>query len=101
MIKKRVLVEAQNDNFELWIPNIEDLLKGVKKMQEFNRVKSIRVGAGITQEKMAAELGMSVKTYKAKEDGVSDWKLTEANKFVDVVNNTTGGNYNIKDIFLD
>ena len=33
MIKKRVLVEAQNGNFELWIPNIEDLLKGVKGMQ--------------------------------------------------------------------
>lgn len=100
MIKKRVLVEAQNGNFELWIPNIEDLLKGVKGMQEFNRVKSFRVGAGLTLKQMADALGMSRPTYKAKEDGTSDWKLSEMNKFADVVNQATGCTYNAKDIFF-
>ena len=39
MIKKKVLVEAQNGNFELWIPNIEDLLK---IFNEFNFNKYIQ-----------------------------------------------------------
>ena len=35
----------------------------------------------LTQEQMAEALGMSIPTYKAKEDGKSDWKLSEMNKF--------------------
>lgn len=69
-------------------------------MQEFNKVKSIRVGAGITQEQMAKSLGLSIPTYKAKEDGKSDWKLSEMNKFTDTVNEATGCNYSTKDLFF-
>ncbi len=69
-------------------------------MQEFNKVKSIRVGAGITQEQMADALGISIPTYKAKEDGKSDWKLSEMNKFTDAVNEATGGSYSTKDLFF-
>ena len=69
-------------------------------MQEFNRVKSIRVGAGITQEQMANALGISIPTYKAKEDGKSDWKLSEMNKFTEAVNEATGCTYSTKDIFF-
>lgn len=100
MIKKKIIVEAQNDTFELWIPYVEDLLKGVEQMQEFNRVKSFRVGAGLTLKQMAEALGISVPTYMAKEEGTSDWKLTEINKFVDAVNAATGREYNAKDIFF-
>ena len=49
---------------------------------------------------MADALGMSRPTYKAKEDGTSDWKLSEMQKFADVVNQATGCNYNAKDIFF-
>lgn len=69
-------------------------------MQEFNRVKSIRVGAGLTQDQIAEALGMSTRTYKSREDGSSDWKLQEMNKFIEIINNATGFNYNAKDIFF-
>lgn len=100
MIKKRVLVEAQNGNFELWIPNIEEALKGGITMQEFNKVKSFRVGAGLTQPQMADALGMSIPTYVNRENGIGDWRLSEMQKFADVVNQATGGNYSVKDIFF-
>lgn len=100
MIKRRVLVEAQNGSFELWIPSIEEELEGGNIVQEFNRVKSVRVLTGLTQEQMADALGMSTKTYRDKENGSADWKLQEMNKFVEVVNKTTGQNYNAKDLFF-
>ena len=100
MIKKRVLVEAQNGNFELWIPNIEEELRGGIIVQEFNRVKSFRVGAGLTQEQMADALGMSKPTYVNRENGIGDWKLSEMQKFAETVSLATGTNYNVKDIFF-
>lgn len=100
MIKKKIIVEAQNDTFELWIPYVEDLLKGVKKMQEFNRVKSIRVGAGLTQDQMAKELGLATRTYQYKENGTADWKLSEMTKFAEIISQATGREYSVKDIFF-
>lgn len=69
-------------------------------MQEFNRIKSFRVGAGVSQSQMAKALGMTIPTYKSREDGSSDWKLSEMNKFVEVVNENTGRTYSVKDIFF-
>ena len=69
-------------------------------MQEFNKVKSIRVGAGITQDQIAKVLGISKNTYNAKENGASDWKLSEMNAFTDAINNATGQSYSVKDIFF-
>lgn len=100
MIKKRVLVEAQNGSFELWIPNIEDELKGGIAMQEFNRVKSIRVGAGLTQPQMAEALGISTPTYINRENGIGDWRLSEMQKFAEVISQATGREYSVKDIFF-
>lgn len=69
-------------------------------MQEFNRIKSVRVGAGLTQPQMAEALGMSVPTYVNRENGIGDWKLSEMQKFIEVVNKASGMNYNAKDIFF-
>jgi DNA-binding XRE family transcriptional regulator len=74
--------------------------EGGHNMQEFNKVKSIRVGAGITQDQMAKVLGISVPTYLSRENGVSDWRLTEMNTFTETINNATGKNYSVKDIFF-
>lgn len=100
MIKKKVTVQGKKCNFELWIPSIEEELKGGIKMQEFNKVKAFRVGAGLTQDQMADALGVSRRTYQAKEDGSSEWKTSEMAKFVEVVNAATGSNYSVKDIFF-
>lgn len=99
MIKKKVLVQG-NTTFELWIPNIEEELKGGITVQEFNRVKSIRVGAGLTQGQMADALGMSVPTYVNRENGIGDWKLSEMTKFAEVISQSTGREYSVKDIFF-
>lgn len=100
MIKKKVTVQGKKCNFELWIPSIEEELKGGIKMQEFNKIKSIRVGSGLTQPQMAEALGMSIPTYVNRENGIGDWRLSEMTKFVEVVNAATGSNYSVKDIFF-
>ena len=69
-------------------------------MQDFNKIKSARVGAGITQEQMAECLKISRQNYIAKENGNIEFKLKEANKFVKKVNKETGNNYKIEDIFF-
>ena len=69
-------------------------------MQEFNKIKSFRTGAGITQDQMAEALGISKQTYTTRENGTSDWKLSEMNAFTDTVNKATGQNYSVKDIFF-
>lgn len=69
-------------------------------MQEFNKVKSIRVGAGITQDQMAATLGISKPTYISRENNPDDWKLSEMNAFTEAINKATGQNYSVKDIFF-
>ena len=85
---------------EIWTPNVEEILKGGISMQEFNKVKSIRVGAGITQDQMAAALGISKPTYISRENNLDEWKLSEMNAFIDVINKATGQNYSVKDIFF-
>lgn len=85
---------------EIWTPNVEEILKGGKPMENFNKIKSLRVGAGITQDQMAKALGMSVPTYKLREDNRTDWKLSEMNAFADAINEATGQNYSVKDIFF-
>lgn len=69
-------------------------------MQEFNKIKSVRVGAGITQNQMADILGISRQCYILKENGTKEFKLKEANVFVETVNKETGKYYTIKDIFF-
>ena len=101
-MKKKVIVEGPHSKFELWVPDIETALnkEGGSKMQEFNKVKSFRVGAGITLEQMADALGISKPTYMARENGTSDFKLTEMNTFTETINKATGQNYSVKDIFF-
>lgn len=100
MIKKKVVVQAKKCNFELWIPSIEEELKGGITVQEFNRIKSFRVGSGLTQAQMAEALNMSTPTYVNRENGIGDWKMSEMNKFVETVNKATGREYSVKDIFF-
>lgn len=69
-------------------------------MQDFNKIKSVRVGAGITQDQMADILGISRQSYILKENGTKEFKLKEANVFVETVNKETGKHYTIKDIFF-
>lgn len=85
---------------EIWTPNIEELLKGGKPMQDFNRIKSLRVGAGITSDVMAEKLGMSKPTYISRESNRGDWKLSEMETFTKVINEATGENYSVQDIFF-
>lgn len=40
-------------------------------------VKSIRINAGLTQEDVANELGISVRSYSDKENGKSRWLWDE------------------------
>lgn len=93
-------VIANNSTFELFIPSLEEALKGGETMQEFNKVRAFRAGAGITQDQMAKALGMTRRTYQAKEDGTSAWKAPEMNKFIETINAATGQNYSVKDIFF-
>lgn len=101
-MKKRVIVEGPHSSFELWVPCIEELFieEGGRNMQEFNKIKSFRTGAGLTLDQMAEALGISKQTYMTRENGTSDWKLTEMNAFTDTVNKTTGQKYSVKDIFF-
>ena len=85
---------------EIWTPNIEEVLKGGRSMQEFNKIKSFRTGAGLTLDQMAEALGISKQTYMTRENGTSDWKLSEMNAFTDTINKTTGCEYSVKDIFF-
>ena len=96
---KKVVV-ANNSQFELFIPSIEEALKGGMLMQEFNKIKSLRVGAGMTQEEMAKALGMTKPTYASRESNINEWKLSEMHAFIEVINKATGGNYSVKDIFF-
>lgn len=47
-----------------------------------NKVKGYRCSLGLTQKKMADILGMSTNSYASKENGKSDFKLKEINKFI-------------------
>ena len=69
-------------------------------MEVFNNVKSFRTGAGITQDQMADALGISRTAYVSKENGQVDWKLNEMKKFIEKVNESTGCEYSVKDIFF-
>ena len=69
-------------------------------METFNKVKSFRVGAKISQEEMAKALGLSRSAYILKENGNADWKLSEMNKFVEIVNENTGSTYSAAEIFF-
>ena len=94
-------IETRKGNIiEIWVPNIEEALKGGRSMQEFNKIKSFRTGAGLTLDQMAEALGISKQTYMTRENGTSDWKLSEMNAFTDTVNKTTGQKYSVKDIFF-
>lgn len=95
-----IIQKADGKRIEIWTPNVEEVLKGGKPMENFNKIKSLRVGAGITQDQMAKALGMSVPTYKLREDNRTDWKLSEMNAFTDAINEATGQNYSVKDIFF-
>lgn len=95
-----IIQKADGKRIEIWTPNVEEVLKGGKPMENFNKIKSLRVGAGITQDQMAKALGMSVPTYKLREDNRTDWKLSEMNAFTDAINMATGQNYSVKDIFF-
>lgn len=94
-------IETRKGNIiEIWIPNIEEVLKGGRGMQEFNKIKSLRVGAGITSDAMAEKLGMSKPTYISRESNRGDWKLSEMETFTKVINEATGENYSVQDIFF-
>lgn len=95
-----IIQKTDGKCIEIWTPNVDDILKGGISMQEFNKVKSIRVGAGITQDQMAAALGISKPTYISRENNLDEWKLSEMNAFIDVINKATGQNYSVKDIFF-
>lgn len=95
-----IIQKSDGKCIEIWTPNVEEILKGGKPMENFNKIKSFRVGAGITQDQMAEKLGMSTKTYKSREDNRTDWKLSEMNAFVNAINEAIGENYSIKDIFF-
>ena len=47
-----------------------------------NKVKGYRCSLGLTQKKMADILGMSTNSYASKENGISDFKVKEINKFI-------------------
>lgn len=47
-----------------------------------NKVKGYRCSLGLTQKKMADILGMSTNSYASKENGKSDFKVKEINKFI-------------------
>ena len=47
-----------------------------------NKVKGYRCSLGLTQKKMADILGISTNSYASKENGKSDFKVKEINKFI-------------------
>lgn len=50
------------------------------------RLKALRVGKELTQEKIAELLGIHEATYNRKEQGVSEFTLSEAKKISDIFN---------------
>ena len=52
-----------------------------------NKVKGYRCSLGLTQKKMADILGMSTNSYASKENGKSDFKVKEINKFINFMKN--------------
>lgn len=59
------------------------------------KLKGKRVEKGLTQEKMAAKLGMTKKTYNFKENGKYIFRLDEIKKILEILD------CNFEDIFLD
>ena len=51
-----------------------------------NKVKGFRIMLGMTQEEMAAAIGISINTYRTWEDDPGKFKLEQAQKFTKVVN---------------
>lgn len=79
-------VYANNSTFELFIPSLEEALKGGETMQEFNKVKAFRVGVGLTQEQMAKALDVHVNTYRALEANPIKFSVEQVNKFIEEIN---------------
>ena len=51
-----------------------------------NRVKGYRTMLGMTQEEMAKAIGVSINTYREMESNPEKFKIDQANKFLEVVN---------------
>lgn len=87
MIKKRVLVEAQNNSFELWIPNIEEELKGGIKMATVSElIAQTLKERGVSQAFLSEKTGIPYKriNYIVTENG--DVKNDEIFKIADALN---------------
>ena len=82
---KKVVV-ANNSQFELFIPSLEEALKGGMTMQEFNKVRAFRVGVGLTQEQMAKAIDVHVNTYRALEENPTKFNVEQIKKFTEEIN---------------
>lgn len=50
------------------------------------KLKGYRTGAGLSQEKMASEIGMPLSTYIYKEGTKGEFNSSEIKKIIDVLN---------------
>lgn len=65
-----------------------------------NKLKGYRVMAGLTQKDMAEALGISLKSFHEKENGLVEFTLTEAKNIVEILNSKIK-DIKFTDIFLD
>lgn len=50
-----------------------------------NKLKGIRVSQGYTQEEISIKLGMAIKTYNRKEQGIVEFNRNEISKISEVL----------------
>ena len=63
-------------------------------MKDFSELRGLRVANGLTQEEMAEILGITSTSYHFKETGKREFKVSEANKIINLLD------VDYEDIFL-
>ena len=62
---------------------------------KFNKLKGARAEKGYSQKDMADKIGISTDSYHLKENGKTEFKLSEVKKILDILDKE------FTDIFLD
>ena len=70
------------------------------KAEYTNKVRELRARHKVTQEAAAEFLGMNVATFRAKEDGKSEWRMSEMFMIVYYFNYYHLDNLNLEDVFM-
>lgn len=65
-----------------------------------NKVREIRARHKVTQEELAAFLGMAPVTFRRKENGSQEWRMSEMFLIVYYFNTCKNDSLKLEDVFL-